>query len=377
MKIAIITLPLHTNYGGIVQAYALRKVLQELGHEVHVIDKLEKMPLPLWYKAPFVYSLRALKKVFSPSAKVEVFRELNFRKELPVMATYTQKFVDECVAPRMVRKFADIREGEYDAFIVGSDQVWRPRYFGKVEDAFLKFTSGWDVKRVSYAASFGTDQLEYEYELLQQCTDLLKEFDAVSVREDVAVGMCEEWFSREDAVQVADPVLLLTAEHYAGLAQQADEHSCKGNVATYILDPSKEKQCVVDFAAKITGKEVQPLYVDVRDRSLSLKDRVVPPVQQWIAGFYDADFVVTDSFHGCVLSILLHKPFIAVGNSLRGMARLQSLLNMFGLDGRLVQGIDPEDDGEYWLEEPDWDAVDAILATKREEAVAFLVNALK
>ena len=71
----------------------------------------------------------------------------------------------------------------------------------------------------------------------------------------------------------------------------------------------------------------------------------------------DAEFVVTDSFHGCVLAILMHKRFIAVGNSYRGTARLRSLLDMFGLDMRLVQGIDPEDDGEYFLSDIDWDKV--------------------
>jgi hypothetical protein len=78
-----------------------------------------------------------------------------------------------------------------------------------------------------------------------------------------------------------------------------------------------------------------------------------------------------------VLSILLHKKFVAVGNSLRGMARMNSLMSMFGLDGRLVQGIDPDDDGEYWLSDPDWDAVDAVLAQQRLKSLAFLEASLK
>ena len=117
----------------------------------------------------------------------------------------------------------------------------------------------------------------------------------------------------------------------------------------------------------MSGKEVAPVP----------QGSMAAPVEQWLAGFCDADYVVTDSFHGCVLSILLHKPFVAVGNSLRGMARMNSLLSMFGLDGRLVQGIDPEDDGEYWLLEPDWDAVDAVLTQQRDLSIGFLVGALK
>ena len=72
----------------------------------------------------------------------------------------------------------------------------------------------------------------------------------------------------------------------------------------------------------------------------------------------------------------MHKRFIAVGNSRRGMARLKSLLDMFGLDMRLVHGIDPEDDGEYFLSEPDWETIDSILEEKRMASMAFLKDSL-
>ena len=180
--------------------------------------------------------------------------------------------------------------------------------------------------------------------------------------------MCDEWFGYEEASHVLDPVLMLDADVYRQLAAKSDNHSCKGKVMTYVLDPSKEKDCIVNFVSSITGKPVQ---------SFSLEGKAVPPIEDWLAGFCDADFVVTDSFHGCVLSILLHKPFIAVGNSLRGMSRMNSLLSMFGLDGRLVQGIDPEDDGEYWLEEPDWESVESILKLQRDHSIAFLESVLK
>ena len=367
MKIAIITLPLHTNYGGLLQAYALKSTLEGMGHEVTVVDVKDKMPLPVWYKAPFIYASRALKKMLKPSSGIEVFRELRFRREFPERAANIQEFVEKLIAPRIVKSYKDIKEGEYDAFVVGSDQVWRPRYFGRIEDAFLIFTRDWKVRRLSYAASFGTEQLEYDYEKLEICSKLLERFDAVSVREDVAVKMCEEWFGYEGASHVLDPVMLLDADVYRALGAEAAEHPCKGKIMTYFLDPSHEKDCVVEFIARITGNKVAQMP----------HGTVVPAVEQWLAGFCDADYVVTDSFHGCVLSILLHKRFVAVGNSLRGMARMSSLMSMFGLDGRLVQGIDPDDDGEYWLSEQDWDAVDSVLEEQRSKSFAFLKAALK
>lgn len=367
MKIAVVTLPLHVNYGGLLQAYALKSVLEGLGHDVDVLDLKEKMPVPKGIKAPFVYMSRIVRRLLKGKKGPEVFRELRYRRELPERSRLTSEFVKKHISPRMMDRYEDVKEGEYDAFVVGSDQVWRPRYFGKIEDAFLKFTKDWPVRRLSYAASFGTDQLEYEYEMLQSCSKLMEGFDAVSVREDVAVKMCEEWFGYENASHVLDPVMLLDVQKYKELAAESAEHPCKGKIMTYLLDPTKEKAAVVDFVTRVSGMEV----------AQSPKTYVVPPVQQWLAGFCDADFVVTDSFHGCVLSLLLHKKFIAVGNSLRGMSRMNSLLTMFGLDDRLVQGIDPEDDGEFWLAEPDWEAVDAVLAQQREKSLEFLAEALK
>jgi hypothetical protein len=116
------------------------------------------------------------------------------------------------------------------------------------------------------------------------------------------------------------------------------------------------------------------VYPYVNDRPV--EERAVPALEDWLAAFADAEFVVTDSFHGCVLAILMHKRFIAVGNSRRGMARLKSLLDMFGLDMRLVHGIDPEDDGDYFLSEPDWGTIDGILEEKRMASMAFLKDSL-
>ena len=332
MKTAIVTLPLHTNYGGLLQAYALKTALESMGHEVTVLDLKDKMPSPKGLKAPFIYANRALKKLLKGSSGPEVFREKRYKKELPILSAETSVFVDSYIKPRLIDSYEDVKEGEYEAFVVGSDQVWRPRYFNPVENAFLAFTKGWDVKRIAYAASFGTDQLEYEPEQLNMCSKLLAEFDGVSVREDSAVGLCEEWLDREDAVHALDPVMLLDPQAYVALASSAKTHPADEKIVTYILDASPEKTHVVEFMKKITGHDVYDasVYPYVNDRPVH--ERVVPGLENWLAAFADAEFVVTDSFHGCVLSLLLHKRFIAVGNSRRGMARLSSLLNMFGLD---------------------------------------------
>ena len=159
MRIAIVTLPLHTNYGGLLQAYALRTCLTRMGHEVTVLDLKDKMPGPSLVKAPFVYARRMLNVLIKGESAPEVLRERRFRFELPFVGANTAVFIDKYISPRLIDSFGEISHNDYDAFVVGSDQVWRPRYFPGVENAFLSFTKDWDVKRVAYAASFGTSEL--------------------------------------------------------------------------------------------------------------------------------------------------------------------------------------------------------------------------
>ncbi|MGM9734830.1 MAG: polysaccharide pyruvyl transferase family protein [Candidatus Cryptobacteroides sp.] len=375
MKIAIITLPLHTNYGGILQAYALKTVLEGYGNEVTVLDPQEKIHLVTWWKAPFVYLKRSFLRLVKGSGGPEVFRELRLRRESPVISAKTGRFISTYISPVSIKSYYSILE-DYDAFVVGSDQVWRPRYFGKIENAFLDFTEGWDVIRVSYAASFGTDQLEYDFQQLEDCSALLKQFDGVSVREESAVKMCDEWFGCDRAVQVLDPVMLLPTEMYQGLAERGNGRINRNYAMAYFLDAPKNMKNLKDFLFRAARMDVVDVSVPA-DRKLPVERRVLPPVGKWLADIMDSSFVLTDSFHVCVLSILFHKPFLVVANPARGISRIESLLRTFSLESRMVQGIDPSDDGEGWLMEIDWDNVDRILEQKKRESLDFLEKYLK
>lgn len=378
MRVAVITLPLHTNYGGILQAYALKKSIESLGHTADIIDRRCKMVLPPSWKMPLIYLKRMVLNLKSGGKGPEIFREKRILREFPYVSSELAPFVAGEIAPRTVDDYhSDIGLGEYDVFVAGSDQIWRPKYFGNIEDAFLAFTSGWNVKRIAYAASFGTDQLEYSYTQLEECSALLKNFDAVSVREASAVTICDEWFDREDALHVLDPVMLLPPEHYRTIAGQSPSRPCRGKVLSYILDPDHSKLSVLGRLIGWLGIDSYDACIPDRNRDIPLKDRVVPSMPLWLSCFADAEFVVTDSFHGCVLAILLHKPFIALGNVSRGMSRIQSLLESFGLEDRIVQGIDPDDDGEYFLSGIDWTEADARLEAMREKSIGFLRAALK
>ena len=122
MRIAIITLPLHANYGGILQAYALQNVLKQMGHTVETIQTPSFKRIPLWRK-PLTYIKRfILKYIFGRN--VRVFFEQWYNITDPSLVKHMKCFIEEYISIRLVSRYTDIKEDEYEAFIVGSDQIW-------------------------------------------------------------------------------------------------------------------------------------------------------------------------------------------------------------------------------------------------------------
>lgn len=216
MKIAIITLPLHINYGGILQCYALQTVLQRMGHEVHILNKPRYGRL---YLVEFIKSyLSSLYKLFVNKKNggdiVSIYDNLY---EYEYISKDIKSFIRKNINTYTKRNWNQKVISKFDVFIVGSDQVWRPLYTPLIERMFLSFTEGYHVKRLSYAASFGIDNIsEFSDDKLKKCSLLLKQFDAVSVREKSGIELCKKYFGI-DARQVVDPTLLLVAEDYYNL----------------------------------------------------------------------------------------------------------------------------------------------------------------
>lgn len=371
MRIGILTLSLHTNYGGILQAYALQTVLERMGHEVHVIEKNRRpLSIPI-QKMPFCYGKRIVKNIIG--RKCPIFYEQKYNREQLIIRQNTDKFIKKYIHIAEYDDFSDIKESEYDAIVVGSDQVWRPKYFGlnQIENAYLKFAEGWNIKRIAYAASFGTDEWEYTPKQTEECGRLLRMFDVVSVREDSGVDLCKRYFG-VDAQHVLDPTMLLGKEDYIKLFTDANTPKSKGNLLCYILDETEEKKALIKHIAAEKGLIPFNVKSQSDDVNSPLSERIQPPLEQWLRGFYDAEFVVTDSFHACVFSILFNKPFIVYGNVDRGLSRFKSLLTMFGLEDRIITNVIDEVNSS----EIDWNRVDRILNDRIILSENFLINYL-
>lgn len=377
MKIGIVTLPLHANYGGILQAYALQTVLERMGHEATLIDRTL-----YWGAGPvrrtLVYANRLLKMAMGK--KVDFFKERKADELRRIQRQYTDIFIREHINIRSIVRYSQVRRRDYDAIVVGSDQVWRPEYFGKdIADAFLAFTQGWKIGRIAYAASFGTDKWEYTPEETEECARLAKTFDAVSVREESGVELCRKYLGI-DAVQTLDPTLLLAKEDYIALLDNcpAEASHGKGSVlACYILDRSPEKMAVARSLAESLGMETVSINSRYEDHSAPAEERVQPPVEYWLRSIRDAGFVLTDSFHACVFSIIFRKPFAVIGNEGRGMARFTSLLSEMGLTDRLIrQDISAEALASLAKSAIDYDAVHAAIAELQRKSLSLLRTSL-
>lgn len=377
MKIGILTLPLHTNYGGILQAYALQTILENMGHEVVVFDTPNEFSLPPLWKLPICFAKRILMKCLGKQQKVFVERHLNHERR--VIAQNIQPFVDTYIHRKVIRGFQELKATDYDAIVVGSDQVWRAIYFSPMwfhlplDNAFLAFAENWNIKRLSYAASFGTDKWEYTEEETARCKKLLGKFSAISVREEAGVDLCREYFN-VSAQHVLDPTMLLSREDYIALFKKSKTHPSKGNLLVYVLDETPEMNSLLDNI--IRQRQLMPFAVNnpyEADESKPLEERVKLSVESWLRGFYDAEFVVTDSFHACVFSIIFKKQFVVVGNKSRGMSRFESLLKMFGLEDRLVN----EKADINTLQSIDYNKVYSLYNDLKEKSLCFLNRNLK
>lgn len=372
MRIAILTLPLHTNYGGILQAYALQTVLERMGHSVEV---LQKNPHSLeWnWKIPLIYIKKYIKQIYAPGSKAQ-------EKDIAYTRQNTDRFINKYIHRRLISSIYDIRPSDYDCIVVGSDQIWRRIYYAPQyrdvmysidpRDAFLRFTSGWDIKRIAYAASFGVDDWEYSSCETISCAELLQKFDSVSLREKNGVENCSNYLGYK-AKHVLDPTMLLEKSDYLELINASEtksDTSSNNNMFCYILDRNNNTDRIINRISKNTG--LSPIYMtgDVVDIQIQ------PPVEEWIEAINSSSIVVTDSFHACVFSIIFRKPFIAIGNKGRGLSRFNSLLDTFNLKNQLID----EGSSSYpSLDNCMPENIDFVLNHWRKESLRFLSNAIK
>ncbi len=350
MRIAIVTQPLMENYGGLLQNWALQRVLYREfpGAEVVTFDQVD-------WAAPWY--LRAGHAVKS------LFRKADIREETPF--DLFRRRINATEKVRTIRGFRSLdRKYRPDVYIVGSDQVWRPGMVHLMDANFLGFAKC--QRKVAYAASFGVDSWEFSDVQTARCGKLISDFSAVSVREADAVRLCDKHLGMK-AIHVLDPTMLLSPGDYSEITTPLSDS--QGYIFTYILDSSTIKRQAVVHICKEMGLGEKAAAND------SDGNMVYPKlsVEEWLGSIRDSRLVVCDSFHGAAFSILFNRDFVVLENPQRGNNRITSLLDIFGLSGRLVAS------GEDAIALPpiDWDKVNRLKEQWVEKSLNFLHSSLK
>ncbi len=371
MKICIITQPLHSNYGGLLQAYALQQTLKNMGHEVvtardGITRRRIKFPLPYFLFYAYKRYIRGDRR-FNPYQFM--FRSFgrDIERQREYKAVNTAQFIDKNISTidlfsSPARSAKEII-ANFDIVIVGSDQVWRAEY-ADPRTYFLDFASSLPLKRIAYAASFGLDRLEgYSNATIKRCRELAHQFNAISVREKSGTKLLAAHFDCR-AEQVADPTLLLDIEEYKQLISNEIREP---QIVSYILDPTAEKSRAIE--------QLEHHFSLATTSLLPHNESQFIAPEQWLEQISQARFIITDSFHGAIFAILFHRDFVVIDNAERGSERFTSLLEPLALLSRRVK--DANDITPKLLNTSiDYTPIDPIIEKWRTSSLEWLTRAI-
>lgn len=344
MKIALLTIHGADNYGATLQAYATQRKLELLGHKVEIVD----LDIPNPYS-----SLKGV-LLYPKHLKFEQFRKKHYH-HLTRHYNSLQELQDN---PPVV-----------DCYMVGSDQTWNPDITRDKAKAFFLDFGDDKVIRTCYAPSFGMQKWEEgPWIATVDAKRLLHRFDMVCVREDDGVRILSETFGLDDVTQVIDPVL-----HFD------DYHELVGNVSQtneLILYKLTNSEDFYEKARKIaTDLSLNARSIGSIRRISGIKCCYPEGVAAWIRRIAGAKYVMTDSFHGMVFSILYRRQFIMYARSPKLTNRMASLLKLLGIEDRIVAGTATADEIRKKLMEPiEYNKVHERLEQLRTDSTAYLMG---
>lgn len=378
MKIGILTLALETNYGGILQAFALQKVLHDMGHEVYTIDRHNRRAYKSLRLNVLGYIKRNIQRFLMHKNVPVCWNPFMSENDYRLITSNTRDFVSRNM--KMTREcWSDElstidKEYQFDAYVVGSDQVWLPPYY---PSSFLNFVKRPNVIKVIYAASCGKKSFLDVKGAKENVSMYAKDFSGISVREDILINQTSKYLGLIP-VHVLDPTMLLIPNDY--LCVSLDNVGKESILFSYILDINEEKSKL----SKEISKELALPLVDgnttcpyVKSRKTDITKCIFPPVDNWIRNLQRAEFVITDSFHGTVFAILFNKQFITIGNEKRGIERFKSLLRQFDLEDRMIVDLSNASINDLLHKRIDYSIVNIKLQERRKESFAFLNKSLK
>ncbi len=324
-----------------LQCYALSKVLTDLGHNVELL----RIPI-VKPEHGFIGNL-----TFRIG---DLFFNIFRRNRLPHQVNLT-----------------DCQVNKDDIYIVGSDQVWNPDLTGdRALDYFFNFLPN-HVKRISYAASFGTSEWP-EKNIETGVRNCLNKFSAIGVRESSGVQICKEIFN-VDATLTIDPTLLL--DNYDALIIPETKPHKKTLVVFSLLKTTHEWLKLIQYIAKQTN--THPVMLSERRIHKGISYQPWVTVEKWLSQIANSTFVITNSFHGTVFAIIFKKQFIAMPAHTNRAGRIKHLLEMLGLETRYFKNMDVLYNSAGLLQEINYEDVFKKLSMLKLDSMKFLTNGLR
>jgi len=341
MKIGILTLPFDPNYGYILQTYALQKVLSQMGHEAVILNRC-------WNQSNNTFTYKAKRWLYYNVICRRIYLRYSKIPHSPLFRS-----------SQILREYV-VKE-RFDAIVVGSDQIWRIENTRGAElNFFLDFLEGIEnIKRIAYAASFGNETWAGSEEETKRISMLLSNFNGISVREMSGVRMCKEYF-KANAECVLDPTLLIGPTGYDELSKGK---FVQNQLVTYILDETEDKLQFINKVAKKKKLTVKSLYHKT--------NYYYESVESWVHSIKNASFVIVDSYHGMIFSIIFNKQFIVIANKKRGDTRFVNLLEMIGLRNRLIEDLNEQSilQSANYI---DYTIVNPLIKKEQERSLALL-----
>lgn len=369
-----------SNYGAVLQAAALEQFVRD-----HVTDEVEHIDYSIPDSArekPGLmqivrWKVHGLKRRLRTLAGLPVPVRLEHVADVEVFEHFRKKNLRRTEA---VSDMAGLERvsGDYDAVIVGSDQVWRLAFTGPGLPAFFLSFSPESCRRIAYAASFGTDQWEGDKHQTVEAKRYLDQFHAVSVREQSGLSICTDVFGIS-ATHVLDPVLLMGREYFEGLLEQDPVETSHTDIIYYKLRDGVVQYADIEAIARGFGESIDNIYYKPKiSEATGQSQHSFYPVLEWVEKIRGCGkMLVTDSFHGICFAILFEKDFVWIPNEDGGLSRLESLFQQLGLSDRRCRSVE---DAKRMMTEGgqiDYVQVNAKLDALRKQSADYLLMALK
>lgn len=365
-KIGILTFHWADNHGAMLQAYGLKTWLARQRYDPFIVNYSPVRLRGRDWLVPYI-PFKPLKWRLTYTIQRFVLNILTGKGWFLQKRNMRQFREDYLTADhKKLRQLQSLSDIDADALIVGSDQIWNPNitfgflpaYFGALGNDRIK-------KRIAYGASLGSNSLPEEYEA--EFARLLDSVDSISVREKGTVEYIKSRFHRK-AVDVMDPVFLLNAQDWLAL----ESRPVQGNYIFYHeAEANEDMRRAACKLAEEKGLKVIALAYRITKSPLPFHTVYSAGPAQFLGYIHLAEYVLTNSFHALVFSLIFHKPFLIYNHSVAG-ARTEDLLSSLGMTERIAtQNYSPDIDAEI-----DWVELERRILYKRKQSEDFLLDAL-